>query len=88
MTCLMIIAQTKNTNLASSNSSINIKRIAAQYKPIIWKGRNYGNLLHGYLLYENTIVATLKQPVRGVSRKQLILSCKNIKTDNLQLENS
>ena len=27
------------------------------------------------------------QPLRGVSTKQLILNCKNVKKDNLQLEN-
>ena len=36
---------------------------------------------------KKTIVAGLKQPLRGVSRKQLILNCKNVKTDDLHLEN-
>ena len=34
-----------------------------------------------------TSAAGRKQPLRVVSRKQLILNCKNVKTDNLQLEN-
>ena len=51
------------------------------------KRSDYGNLLQHYVLYEKTIVAGRKQPLRGVSRKQLILNCKNVKTDNLQLEN-
>ena len=39
-----------------------------------------------YVLYKKTIVAGRKQPLRGVSRKELILNCKNLKTYNLQLE--
>ena len=38
------------------------------------------------MLYEKTILARRKQSLRGVSRKQLILICKNVKTDNLPLE--
>ena len=37
------------------------KLIAAVLEPVIWKGRNYGNLLHCYVLYEKTIVAGRKQ---------------------------
>ena len=44
-------------------------------------------LLQRYVFYEKTVVAERKQLLRGVSRKQLILNCKNVKTDNLQLEN-
>ena len=39
------------------------------------------------MLYEKTIVAGRNQPLKGFSGKQLILSCENVKTDNLQLEN-
>ena len=39
-----------------------------------------------YVLYKKTIVVGRKQPLRGVSRKELILNCKNLKTYNLQLE--
>ena len=70
-----------------SNSSTSIIGITAQesqsqqYKPVAWIGRNYGNLLiHHYVLYEKTRVAGRMQP-------QLILNCKNLKKDNLQLEN-
>ena len=87
ITCLMTIARTKNIfsalkffqkhywdsgsgKLIAEVQASNLKRLE------LWK------LLHCYMLYEKTIVARRKQPVRGVSRKQLILSCKNIKTDN------
>ena len=32
------------------------------------------------------LVAGQKQPLKGASRKQLNLNCKNVKTDNLQTE--
>ena len=86
MTCLMTVAETKKTFSAFkffhkhywNNSS-------GKYEPV--KGRNYGNLLRRYVLYEKTLVAGLRQSLRGISRKQLILNCKNVKADNLQLEN-
>ena len=38
--------------------------------------------------FKKTIVAGQKQPLMtDVCRKQLILNCKNVKTDNLQFEN-
>ena len=93
MTCLIVIAGGKNVFSAFQffhkhnwNSSSEML-IAAVLKPVIWKGQNYGNLVHRYELHKKTIVAGQKQPLRGVSRKQLILNCKNVKTDNLQLEN-
>ena len=43
--------------------------------------------MHWYVLYEKTKVAGRIQPLRPVSIKQLILNCKNVKKDNLQLEN-
>ena len=48
-----------------------------QYQLVIGKSQNYGNLLHHYVLYEKAVVA---------GRKQLILNCKNVKTDNLNLK--
>ena len=48
-----------------------------QYEPVTRTGRNYGNLLlHYYVLYEKTTVAGGKQPLRGLSGKQLILNCR------------
>ena len=48
-----------------------------QYEPVTRTGKNCENLLlHCYVLYEKTIVAGRKQPLRGVSRKQLILNCR------------
>ena len=39
------------------------------------------------MLYEKRISTGRKQPLRGVSKKQVIMNCKNVKTDKLQLEN-
>ena len=92
MTCLITISETKKTSAFQffleyycNNSSG--KLIAAVLKPITWKSRNYWNLLHCYVLYEKRISTRRKQPLRGASRKQVILNCKNVKTDKLQLEN-
>ena len=81
MTCFMTIVE--NAILAPSNPSLNITGITLRkiwsnlYEPVTWKGPNYGNLLHRYMFYEKTIVPGRKQP-----------NCKNVKTDNLQLENT
>ena len=80
-----------NSSIISSNFSITgitaQQSWSQQYEPVTWKSQDYGNLLlHHCVLYEKTIVVGRKQPLRG-ARKQLFMNCKNVKTDNLQLEN-
>ena len=92
MICLITISETKKTSAFQFfleyywNNSLG-KLIAAVLKPITSKSRNYWNLLHCYVLYEKRISAGRKQPLRGVSTKQVILNCKNVKTSYNSMSN-
>ena len=92
MNCLMTIAERKNTFSAlqffhkhylnnGSGKLIAAVRVSNLKRSELWK-----SITSLYTL-RKSIVTGQKQPLRGVSRKQLILNCKNVKTDNLQLEN-
>ena len=71
MTCLIVIAGGKNVFSAFQffhkhnwNSSSEML-IAAVLKPVIWKGQNYGNLVHRYELHKKNNSGGTKAAIEG-----------------------
>ena len=92
MTCLMTIAETKKTFSAfqffhkhywnsDSGELIAAVRASNLKRSELWK-----SITTLCALRKNNSSRT-KAATEGVSRKQLILNCKNVKADNLQIEN-
>ena len=92
MTYLMTIIETKKTfstfqlfrNYYWNNSS---EKLIAAVRDSNLKRLELWKFITSLCASRKTILAGQKQPLRGVSRKQLILNCINVKTDNLQVEN-